>query len=175
MNFIEFQRVTNAIDGLQDLPLSGDVRSGFRLAFRAPPGLCQFSVIADARECNWDELYVNLHLFGNKGQRTGPWDFNLLDGNIFLELALLNRDYWGGSILQDHGRRALIAFAAAAVHLIGIIPEAHRWLSYAMHYVQRSTQVMSRRLAVTVSIATPFPPCYTNPTSRLPARSWISS
>lgn len=65
-----------------------------------------------------------------------------LQGNLFFELALLNRDYWGGSILQDHGRRAIIAYAAAALHFIGILPEAHRWLSYAANYVERSTRAM---------------------------------
>ncbi|MCC7519337.1 MAG: hypothetical protein IT578_09155 [Verrucomicrobiae bacterium] len=63
-------------------------------------------------------------------------------GHIFFELALLNRDYWGGSVLQDHGRRALIAFVAAVVHLVGVVPEARRWLSYAVHFMERSTRAM---------------------------------
>ena len=63
------------------VPLHESPNGTIRLDFEAPACLHQFSVVADARGMNWEELYVNLTLFGNKGQRTGPWDFNLLDGN----------------------------------------------------------------------------------------------
>ncbi|MHB9025845.1 MAG: hypothetical protein ACYC7E_17030 [Armatimonadota bacterium] len=62
---------------------------GLRLAFTAPPGLYQFSIVVDATDFDWDELYVNLELFHNKGQRTGPWDFNILNNN-----APLVPSYW---------------------------------------------------------------------------------
>jgi hypothetical protein len=45
------------------------------------PGLFQLSVIVDASRHDWEELYLNLHKFGNTGQRTGPWDFDLLNNN----------------------------------------------------------------------------------------------
>jgi hypothetical protein len=63
------------------LPLIEGDHGALRLDFTAAAGLYQFSVIADARDFDWDELYFNLHLFGNTGQRTGPWDFNFHDGN----------------------------------------------------------------------------------------------
>jgi len=50
---------------------------GLGLSFEAPTGLCQLSVIADAREFDWEELYVNVNDYSNTGQRTGPWDFKL--------------------------------------------------------------------------------------------------
>jgi len=51
-------------------------KEGFTLKFHAGAGLYQFSVIADAREFDWEELYVELNAFNNIGKRTGPWDFN---------------------------------------------------------------------------------------------------
>ena len=30
-----------------------------------------------------------------------------LQGDRFFHLTLLNRDYWGGSVMQDHGRIAI--------------------------------------------------------------------
>ncbi|MFW6039369.1 MAG: hypothetical protein ACOC9P_02715, partial [bacterium] len=45
--------------------------------FHAGAGLYQLSVIVDASEYNWEQTYVNLYEFHNKGQRTGPWDFEL--------------------------------------------------------------------------------------------------
>ncbi|HEY3397434.1 MAG TPA: hypothetical protein VGM19_07185 [Armatimonadota bacterium] len=59
-------------------------------------------------------------------------------GQAFFELALLNRDYWGGSVLQDHGRRALFPFGAAALHLLGILPEAELWARWTLPRLQRS-------------------------------------
>ncbi|MBU4366300.1 MAG: DUF4962 domain-containing protein [Kiritimatiellae bacterium] len=53
-----------------------------RLPFQADPGLYQFSVVADASRFDWDSMYVNLNLFGNKGQRTGPWDFDITRKNV---------------------------------------------------------------------------------------------
>lgn len=63
-------------------------------------------------------------------------------GNRFLELALLNRDYWGGSLLQDHGWRSMFAFATATIHLLGIIPDAERWFSYIIPRLGRSLAAM---------------------------------
>lgn len=63
------------------LPFEAQPDGGWRLRFRAEAGLHQFSVIADARDFDRQELYYPLDRFGNKGQITGPWDFNILDGN----------------------------------------------------------------------------------------------
>jgi hypothetical protein len=43
------------------------------------PGLYKLTVDADARDFDWESLYINLNQFGNVDQRTGPWDF-MLDG-----------------------------------------------------------------------------------------------
>jgi hypothetical protein len=68
----------------------------------------------------------------------------LLQGNRFLQLALLNRDYWGGSVLQDHGWRSFFQFGDAVLHLLGIIPEAELWARYVLPRIDRSLQAMPR-------------------------------
>ncbi len=68
--------------------------------------------------------------------------------SVFFDLALLNRDYWGGSIMQDHGRVSLPAYADAVLHLLGIIPETRLWASYAMAWVERCLRAMPRDGAI---------------------------
>ena len=65
-------------------------------------------------------------------------------GDIFFELSLLNRDYWGGSILQDHGWKSMFGFGAAALHLLGVVPEAERWVGYIVPRLRRSLAAMPR-------------------------------
>lgn len=65
-------------------------------------------------------------------------------GDMFVRLALLNRDYWGGSLLQDHGWRSTLFFAAAIVNLYGLIPEAEAWLQWALPRIRRSLAAMPR-------------------------------
>jgi hypothetical protein len=65
-------------------------------------------------------------------------------GDIFVDLALLNRDYWGGSLLQDHGRKSLTAFGIAALNLYGILPQAERWLTYALPRIDRAFDAAPR-------------------------------
>jgi hypothetical protein len=50
------------------------------IRFAAAPGLYQLTVIADASDFDWEELYVPLYTYGNSGQRTGPWDFHPTEG-----------------------------------------------------------------------------------------------
>ena len=71
----------NLIDQAQALPLQTDADGTIRFRFAGQPGLYQFSVIADARAFNWDELYIVLNENGNVAERTGPWDFDLNNGN----------------------------------------------------------------------------------------------
>ncbi|MCG3147515.1 MAG: hypothetical protein PCFJNLEI_00955 [Verrucomicrobiae bacterium] len=61
-----------------------------------------------------------------------------LQGDAFLTQTLLMRDYWGGSLLQDHGWRALFDFGTAAMHLWGVIPEADRWVAYVIPRLRRA-------------------------------------
>ncbi|MCE5239011.1 hypothetical protein LLH23_11015 [bacterium] len=65
-------------------------------------------------------------------------------GQIFFELALLNRDYWGGSISQDHGKKSLAGFGVAALHLLGVLPEADLWCRWVLPRVERSWGAMPR-------------------------------
>ncbi len=60
------------IDGIQELCWSKCEEGGWQLSFPADQGLYQLSIIADARDFNWDKLYLNLNQYGNKGQKTGP-------------------------------------------------------------------------------------------------------
>ncbi|HWL52207.1 MAG TPA: hypothetical protein VNQ90_07220 [Chthoniobacteraceae bacterium] len=66
---------------LSALPFSVSGDGRLSVACQLAPGFYQFSVIADGRAFNWSELYFNLYRYGNQGQQTGPWDFNLLDAN----------------------------------------------------------------------------------------------
>jgi len=61
-------------------------------------------------------------------------------GDIFLTQTLLMRDYWGGSLLQDHGWRAVFDFGTAAMQLWGVIPEADRWVAYVVPRLKRALQ-----------------------------------
>lgn len=65
-------------------------------------------------------------------------------GDRFLEQALLTRDYWGGSLRQDHGWRSIWNFATAALLLHGVVPEAKTWLQYALPRMRRSLKAISR-------------------------------
>ena len=61
-----------------------------------------------------------------------------LQGARFFDQCLLHRDYWGGSVMQDHGKISLASFGAAAIHLLGVVPEAGVWTAYAVPRVGRS-------------------------------------
>lgn len=65
-----------------------------------------------------------------------------LQGNRFFEKALLYRDYWGGSLLQDHGWRSLFGFGCVALHLLGVLPEASLWTRYIIPRLDRSLAAM---------------------------------
>jgi hypothetical protein len=67
-----------------------------------------------------------------------------LQGKRFIDLALLNRDYWGGSLLQDHGWRSVHTFCFAALALLNVIPEAGEWLRYFLPRVRRAEAAMPR-------------------------------
>jgi hypothetical protein len=72
----------------------------------------------------------------------------LLQGQRFFRQALLNRDYWGGSVLQDHGWRSFFQFGDAALHLLEKIPEARLWARYALPRIDRGLQAMPRDGAI---------------------------
>ena len=46
-------------------------------SFDAPPGLYQLSVVMDAAEFDFEQLYEILNKHGNVNRRTGPWDFSI--------------------------------------------------------------------------------------------------
>jgi len=63
------------------IPLYREPNGAVSLRFGAKAGYYQISIIADGKDFDWEGLYLSLHCYGNTGQRTGPWDFNLLDSN----------------------------------------------------------------------------------------------
>ncbi len=63
-------------------------------------------------------------------------------GDRFLEVALLNRDYWGGSLLQDHGWRSMFAFGISALHLLNVVPQAERWVTYIVPRLEQALEAM---------------------------------
>ena len=67
-----------------------------------------------------------------------------LQGELFFEQALLMRSYWGGSVQQDHGWRSMFGFGSAALHMLGEIPEAERWVRYIIPRLRRSVNAMPR-------------------------------
>ena len=67
-----------------------------------------------------------------------------LQGERFFEAALLNRDYWGGSLLQDHGWQSFFDFGTAALHLRGLLPSAEKWLAYVLPRIRRAVEAMPR-------------------------------
>ena len=76
--------------------------------------------------------------------RTRLLDKLRLQGDRFIDLALLNRDYWGGSILQDHGWRSMWTFGTAALNLYGVLPRAESWLEFLLPRLKRCTDAMPR-------------------------------
>jgi len=63
-----------------------------------------------------------------------------VQGDAFMTQALLMRDYWGGSLLQDHGWRAMADFGTAALQLWGVLPEADRWVAYIVPRLERAIE-----------------------------------
>src|ERR1043166_534062 len=60
---------------IEPLPLQRAGDGTVSVSFEAPRGLYQWSVLADGREFDWEQLYVTINEGGNTNQRTGPWDF----------------------------------------------------------------------------------------------------
>ncbi len=95
-----------------------------------------------------------LHLFGEelgKERRDKLLAKLAWQGDRFLEQALLSRDYWGGSVLQDHGWKSHWGFGTAALLLYGLIPEAAEWLRYALPRVRRALGAIPRDGAIPAS------------------------
>jgi len=83
-----------------------DVQSsdgGLHFDVTLEPGIYRLTARLDAREFDWSRLYLNLDLYENKGQRTGPWDFDLRSHNEPLLPA-----WW----MSVNGRRLGLAMPA---------------------------------------------------------------
>lgn len=61
----------------RDFPFVADADGGLEAEFAADPGLWQVTLVARGTAEQWERLYFPLFRYGNKGQRTGPWDFSL--------------------------------------------------------------------------------------------------
>ena len=84
---------------------------------------------------NW--LYEHLG-----GLRERLRDALRLHGDRFLHNAFLQKDYWGGSVLQDHGFQSIPAFGSAAFAMLGHLPEAEKWLAFAVQRVLQSVEAL---------------------------------
>jgi hypothetical protein len=60
----------------------------------------------------------------------------------FRRSMLLWWDYWGGSVMQDHGFRSVARYGVAAINLLGLIPEAEHHLAAAAARVRRTLAAM---------------------------------
>ncbi len=65
-----------------------------------------------------------------------------LQGERFVTQALLTRDYWGGSLLQDHGWRSMLRFGTATLYLLDLLPEARRWEQFIMPRIFQAFKAM---------------------------------
>lgn len=65
-------------------------------------------------------------------------------GDAFFRSCLLMRDYWGGSLLQDHGWRAVVGFGTAALYLADLLPQARIWCRYALPRIERAIRAIPR-------------------------------
>jgi len=61
---------------------------------------------------------------------------------IFVDLALLQHGYWGGSILQGHGFISFQLFTSAAYGLLGWLPRAEHWLRFCLPRMERSWRAL---------------------------------
>lgn len=75
-------------------------------------------------------------------RRTRMLDKLTIQGKRFFDKILLYRDYWGGSLLQDHGWRSMFGFGCTALHLLGLVPEASLWASYVLPRLDKSVAAM---------------------------------
>jgi len=66
----------------------------------------------------------------------------------FCERMLLQEDYWGGSILQDHGLRSITRFGAAACNMLGVLDEAGFWFGLANRHLHRTLDALPRDGAI---------------------------
>jgi len=67
-----------------------------------------------------------------------------IQGRAFIDSLLLSVDYWGGSLLQDHGRMALAGFAHSALHLVPDLEEASQWFAIAFCLVGQALEASPR-------------------------------
>lgn len=63
-------------------------------------------------------------------------------GTRFIEMALLQHGYWGGSVLQDHGYKSFGHFTTAAYGLVGWLPSAERWLRFCLPRIERTLRAL---------------------------------
>lgn len=65
---------------IQDVAWRDD--HAFSFACRLEPGLYTVGLQADLRVFDWERVWMPMTLHGNRGQRTGPWDFDAYHENV---------------------------------------------------------------------------------------------
>lgn len=91
---------------------------------------------ATMRAMAWAYHSLAMHLGDERRKKL--LDKLVYQGDAFLTQTLLMRDYWGGSLLQDHGRQAVADLGTAAMHLWGVTSAAERWVSFAVPRLRRA-------------------------------------
>jgi hypothetical protein len=66
----------------------------------------------------------------------------VLQGDRFLEQQLLQAQYWGGAIRQDHGFRSTAAFLTAALGLLGHSDRAPSWIAFLVPRLERTLRIL---------------------------------
>jgi len=61
---------------------------------------------------------------------------------FFYDALLLAENYWGGSLLQDHGHRSVGRFGVAAANMFGECEDAPRWFAFVINRMDRVLAAM---------------------------------
>ena len=65
----------------ETLQMKWNSKNSFAFEGNFKPGLYTFFLQAEMKDFDWEHLWMPLNLYGNTGQVTGPWDFNLYEKN----------------------------------------------------------------------------------------------
>lgn len=60
----------------------------------------------------------------------------------FYDGILLWAEFWGGSLMQDHGHRSVSRFGVAAINLLGVLDEAPHWVAFSKQRLEQVVAVL---------------------------------
>ncbi len=70
---------------------------------------------------------------------------------LFFRQMLLWDEFWGGSLLQDHGYRSIGRFGVAAANTLEDVPASRRYLQFVMQRMRRTLEAMPNDGAIPFS------------------------